>query len=307
MPKATKDSVDLTIGIPVYNEIQVIESVVAAVRDALVDIYPNYRILVVDDGSTDGTSEKLDSMIEIMNGLLKVIKHPYNLGNGAAVKSCIRHARGKYIVLMDADMQHDPKDILKLTADLDQYDLVVGSRDFKSKGFWPRRLANLIFDLTASYLTGFKIKDLTSGFRCFRLDVIKGFVHLLPNRFSYPTTSTMAFIKAGYTVKFVPISAQKRVGKSKLNPIRDGMRFLIIIAKMVLLFEPMKVFFPTSVFLFILALISFVLDFINENRLYIPNSAVFLAVSSVIIFLIGAVAEQVASLRVSLESHNSDS
>jgi len=307
MPKATKDSVDLTIGIPVYNEIQVIESVVAAVRDALVDIYPNYRILVVDDGSTDGTSEKLDSMIEIMNGLLKVIKHPYNLGNGAAVKSCIRHARGKYIVLMDADMQHDPKDILKLTADLDQYDLVVGSRDFKSKGFWPRRLANLIFDLTASYLTGFKIKDLTSGFRCFRLDVIKGFVHLLPNRFSYPTTSTMAFIKAGYTVKFVPISAQKRVGKSKLNPIRDGMRFLIIIAKMVLLFEPMKVFFPTSVFLFILALISFVLALINENRLYIPNSAVFLAVSSVIIFLIGAVAEQVASLRVSLESHNSDS
>ena len=307
MPKDKKNTVDLIIGLPVYNEIQAIESVLTGIRDALVDIYPNYQILVVDDGSTDGTSKKLDSMIGIMDGLLKVIKHPYNLGNGAAVKSCIREAQGKYLVLMDADMQHDPKDILKLAAELDQYDLVVGSRDFKSKGFWPRRLANLIFDGLASYLTGFKIKDLTSGFRGFRLDVIKGFVHLLPNRFSYPTTSTMAFIKAGYTVKFVPIVAQKRVGKSKLNPIRDGMRFLIIIAKMVIFFEPMKVFFPTSILLFILAVVSFVLALLNENRLYIPNSAVFLSVSAIIIFLIGAVAEQVSALRVSLESHKSDS
>ena len=139
------------------------------------------------------------------------------------------------------------------------------------------------------------------------MDVIKVFFHLLPNRFSYPTTSTMAFIKAGYTVKFVPIVAQKRVGKSKLNPIRDGMRFLIIIAKMVILFEPMKVFFPTSILLFILAVVSFVLALLGENRLYIPNSAVFLAVSSIIVFLIGAVAEQVSALRVSMESHKSDS
>ncbi len=292
----------LTVGLPVFNEVDAIQSTVVAVRDVCESMDVTYEIIAVDDGSDDGSWEVLDELASEMGSVLTVIRHPYNLGNGASVKTAIRAARGEALVLMDADGQHNPVDIPRLYERIGPYDLVVGARTTKTKGDWPRRFANLAFEALASYLTDFKIKDLTSGFRAFKTELVLGFVHLLPNRFSYPTTSTMAFIKAGYTVDFVTSEAARRSGKSKLRPARDGVRFLIIIGKMVMLFEPMRVFFPVAAILLMLSVASFAFTVIDVNRLHIPNSALFLAVSAVIVFLIGMVAAQVAELRISLGS-----
>lgn len=293
---------DLTVGLPVFNEIEAVRSTLLAVQSVADGMGVSYEILAVDDGSDDGTSEVLDEMATELGSVLTVIRHPYNLGNGASVKTAIRAARGEVLVLMDADGQHDPADIPRLYERVGPYDLVVGARTKKTKGEWPRRFANLAFEALASYLTDFKIRDLTSGFRAFKTELVLEFVHLLPNKFSYPTTSTMAFIKAGYTVDFVTVEAARRSGKSKVSPARDGVRFLIIIGKMVMLFEPMRVFSPAAAILLMLAVASFAFTVIDESRLHIPNSAVFLAVSAVIVFLIGMVAAQVAELRISLGS-----
>ncbi len=290
------------MGLPVYNEVQAVRSTILSVRDVVEGMGVSYEILAVDDGSDDGTSEELDELASRLDGVLTVIRHPYNLGNGSSVKTAIRAARGEVLVLMDADGQHDPADIPRLYERVGPYDLVVGARTRKTKGEWPRRFANLVFDALASYLTDFKIRDLTSGFRAFKTEVVLDFVHLLPNKFSYPTTSTMAFVKAGYAVDFVTVEASPREGKSKVRPVRDGVRFLVIIGKMVMLFEPMRVFMPAALVLLLMAVASFVFTVVDESRLHIPNSAVFLAVSAVIVFLIGMVAAQVADLRVSLGS-----
>jgi len=293
---------DLTVGLPVFNEVEAVRSTLLAVQSVADGMGVSYEILAVDDGSDDGTSEVLDEMATELGSVLTVIRHPYNLGNGASVKTAIRAARGEVLVLMDADGQHDPADIPRMYERVGPYDLVVGARTTKTKGEWPRRFANLAFEALASYLTDFKIRDLTSGFRAFKTELVLEFVHLLPNKFSYPTTSTMAFIKAGYTVDFVTVEAARRSGKSKVSPARDGVRFLIIIGKMVMLFEPMRVFSPAAAILLMLAVASFAFTVIDESRLHIPNSAVFLAVSAVIVFLIGMVAAQVAELRISLGS-----
>jgi glycosyltransferase involved in cell wall biosynthesis len=293
---------DLTIALPVYNEVEAVRTTILAVKDVADGMGVSYEIVAVNDGSSDGTTEILDNLASELDGVLRVIKHPYNLGNGASVKTAIRAALGEVLVLMDADGQHNPADIPRLYERVGPYDLVVAARTRQTKGDWPRRFANLAFEALASYLTDFKIKDLTSGFRAFKTELVLGFVHLLPNKFSYPTTTTMAFIKAGHTVDFVTVEAAKREGKSKVRPARDGVRFLIIIGKMVVLFEPLRVFLPAAIMLFLMAVASFVFTLVDESRLHIPNSAVFLAVSAVIVFLIGMVAEQVAELRISLGS-----
>ena len=238
----------LTVGLPVFNEVEAVRSTILSVRDVAAGMGVTYEILAVNDGSDDGTSEVLDELVTELDGVLTVIRHPYNLGNGASVKTAIRAARGEVLVLMDADGQHNPVDIPRLYERVGLYDLVVAARTRKTKGQWSRRIANLLFDALASYLTDFKIKDLTSGFRAFKTDLVLSFVHLLPNKFSYPTTTTMAFIKAGHAVDFVTVEAAPREGKSKVRPARDGVRFLIIIGKMVMLFEPLRVFLPASVF-----------------------------------------------------------
>ena len=292
----------ITIGMPAYNEAEAIASVVSRVLDVAAGLDGPVEILVVDDASTDGTSEILSDLSTRSPGLIRVIRHPYNKGNGGSVKTAVREARRERLVIMDADGQHNPDDIPRLLAELAEHDMAVGARTAQSVGDWHRNLGNFFFKRLVSYLTQVKILDLTSGFRAFKTPMIRSFAHLLPNGFSYPATSTMAFIKAGYSVTFVPIVTARRSGRSKLRPIHDGVRFLFIILKMIVLFEPFRVFLPAAGVLILLGLASFAFTVFDERRLHIPNSAVFLSVSALLVFLIGLVAEQIAELRMSIRS-----
>ncbi len=287
--EAQEHQPELSIVLPAYNEAAEIGSLVRRIRA----LFPEAEVLVVDDASSDGTAE------EARAAGATVLRHPYNKGNGAAVKTGLRHARGRKIVLMDADGQHDPADIPRLLAPLEEYDLVIGARDPSTQASLARRVGNAAFNALATYLTGRPIPDLTSGFRAARREAFREFLHLLPNGYSYPTTTTLAFLKAGYSVAFVPIrSAQRQGGKSGIRLVRDGVRFVLIILRIVTLFSPLRVFFPASVVLFLLSCLSAGYTiFIAEHRLHIPNSAVLLFTMSIIVFLIGLVSEQIAMLR----------
>src|SRR6476659_10084251 len=235
---------DTSIVIPAYNEAAAIGAVV---RDLLTSA--GWReILVIDDGSTDDTGAQAAA------AGARVIRHPYNKGNGAAVKTGIRHAAGEYVLIIDADGQHAPADALRLIAPLGEYDLVVGARDAATQANGARRGGNTLLNWLASYLTGRHIPDLTSGFRAARTTCLREFLHLLPNGFSTPTTTTLAFIKAGYNVAFEPIQARSRTGASKIRFARDGAKFLIIILKIVTLFSPLRVFLPVSLASFAIGL-----------------------------------------------------
>ncbi len=202
---------------------------------------------------------------------------------------------------MDSDGQHDPEDILKMLPYLGEYDLVVGARPFKADGTWYRNLANKFYNSLASHLTGFKIEDLTSGFRIFKADVVKKFYYLFPQRFSYPTTSTLALLKGGYNIKYVPINIQARkAGASKIRLFRDGFRFTTIIFKIILLFEPMRVFLPVTVVSFLLGLVSMIISIIQNARLYVPNSSVILFVLSILAFLMGILAEHTTAIQMAI-------
>lgn len=288
MPETSEAVPDLTIIMPAHNEAGRVGAVVREVRSR----YPQAEILVVDDASTD------DTAAEAAAAGATVLRHPYNKGNGAAVKTGLRSARGRLVLLMDADGQHDPSDIPRLLAALEEYDLVIGARDPGTQSSWLRRLGNAAFNSLASYLTGRRIPDLTSGFRAARREPMLEFIHLFPNGYSYPTTSTLAFLKAGYSVAFVPIrSARREGGKSGIRLLRDGLRFVLIILRIVTLFTPLRVFLPCSLALFLLSCVSAGYTMITEWRLHIPNSAVLLFTMSVIVFLIGLVSEQVSLLR----------
>ncbi len=279
----------LSVVLPAHNEVGRVGTVVRQIRRR----YPEAEVLVVDDASGDETAVEAEAAGAI------VLRHPYNKGNGAAVKTGLRHARGRQIVLMDADGQHDPADIPRLLEQLETYDLVVGARDPATQSSWLRRQGNRLFNALASYLTGRPIPDLTSGFRAARREAVREFIHLLPNGYSYPTTLTLAFLKAGYSVTFVPIRSEKRHGgKSGIRLLRDGARFVLIILRIITLFTPLRVFFPISVLLFLLSCLSAGYTIlIAEHRLHIPNSSVLLFTMSIIVFLIGLVSEQIAMLR----------
>ena len=294
----------VTIAVPVHNEASAISGLLRQICDVANELGCSYELLVIEDGSTDSTSEILQAASAEYPTTLRVLRHPRNMGNGAAVKTGIRQARGDYLVLMDGDGQHDPADIPRLLEGLEESELVVGARTANSSSEWHRKLANSVFNRLASFLTRVEILDLTSGFRAFRTPQLREIVHLLPNGFSYPVTSTMAFIKAGYRVRYMPITATRRVGRSKLRPLPDGIKFLFIILRMIVLFEPLKVFVPTALVLIGLAIASFMYTAITESRLHIPNSSVFLSISAVLVFLIALVAEQIAELRVSLHSRD---
>ncbi|WP_018989484.1 glycosyltransferase family 2 protein [Aromatoleum toluclasticum] len=276
---------NISVILPAKNEAPVVGRVITAIRTRL----PEAEVIVVNDGSTDGTAE------EARQAGAHVISHPYSMGNGAAIKSGARAARGEVLVFMDADGQHDPADIPRLLARLDEgYDMVVGARDGGSQASVGRGVANRFYNWLASYMTGHRIDDLTSGLRAARAHRFREFLYLLPNGFSYPTTSTMAFFRAGYPVAYLPIVAAKRVGKSHVKILKDGMRFLLIIFKIGTLYSPLKLFAPVVLMQALLGLGYYAYTFVAHGRLSLAT--IFLLTSAVTTFLIGLVSEQITQL-----------
>jgi glycosyltransferase involved in cell wall biosynthesis len=275
----------LSIVLPAKNEAAALAGLLPRLREA----QPSAEIIVVDDGSTDETVE-----ICVSNGV-RVVTQPYSMGNGAAIKTGARAAAGDTIVFMDADGQHDPVLIERLVSRLEKgYDMVVGARDWSGQAGVSRGLANGFYNWLASHMTGFDVKDLTSGFRAVRADKFREFIHLLPNGFSYPTTCTMAFFRSAYAVAYEPIPVAKRIGKSHIKPLRDGLRFLLIIFKIATLYSPLKLFAPTAVMFFLLGIGYYAYTFVTEHRF--TNMSALLLSASVIVFLIGLISEQITSL-----------
>ena len=279
--------VETSIIVPVYNEAENLKKLLGQIHSLGL---PDSEIIVVDDGSSDGSAE-----IAMAAGA-NVVRHPYNIGNGAAVKSGMRAAKGRFILLMDGDGQHKPEDIPKLLADADRYHMVVGARAKGSKLRMHRNLANMIYNLLASYVTRFKVQDLTSGFRVIRRRDALRFIDLLPNTFSYPTTLTLACLRSGLTVQYVPIQTLYRAGQSKISLVTDGIRFLLIITKIATLFAPFRVFLPVSVFFFLGGVGNYIYTYVTQNRF--TNMSVFALTTAVIIFMLGLISEQIALLRM---------
>ena len=280
---ASPDSV--TIVLPAFNEADSIGQVVTELRAAAVW----HEVLVIDDGSSDGTGRAA------ADAGARVIRHPYNKGNGASVKSAIRAAGSEWIAIVDADGQHRPEDAVHLVSRLGEYDLVVGARHPMTQATTGRWLGNAVLNWLASYLTEREIPDLTSGFRAARRECLLEFVHLLPNGFSTPTTTTLAFLKAGYNVTFEPVDARARVGTSKIRFASDGAKFLLILLKVITIFSPLRIFAPISALSFAVGAIYGAWNFIYHSR--IPNGAVVLLLFSIMIMLVGLVSEQISSLR----------
>jgi glycosyltransferase involved in cell wall biosynthesis len=279
------DSSTTSVIIPAFNEGPAVAGVVEALRNAAAW----HEILVVDDGSSDDTSERA-----VAAGA-RVVRHPYNKGNGAAVKSGIRSASGEWVLIIDADGQHHPDDALRLVQHLGEYDLVVGARGRDTQATVARRWGNDALNALASYLAERRIPDLTSGFRAARRRYLVEFLHLLPNGFSTPTTTTLAFLRAGYNVRFEPVDARQRAGESKIRLARDGAKFFLILLKVVTIFSPLRIFVPLSVGAFAVGLVYGIGNYVVQSR--IPNGAVLLLLFSAMVFLVGLVSEQIATLR----------
>ncbi len=279
------DPADVSVVIPAYNEGAVIAQVVAALSAA----GPWHEIIVVDDGSRD------DTCVHATAAGATVVRHPYNKGNGAAVKSGIRRATGEHVLIVDGDGQHSPEDARRLVARLGEYDLVIGARSKTTQATQARRFGNTALNRFASYLTERDIPDLTSGFRAARRSCLCEFLHLLPNGFSTPTTTTLAFIKAGYNVAFEPIDAHQRIGQSKIRLARDGAKFFMIILKIVTLFSPLRVFLPVSLAAFTVG--AGYAAWTIATQSHVTNSSVLLIMLAVIVFLVGLVSEQISAMR----------
>ena len=247
------------------------------------------EVIVVDDGSSDGTAQ-----VALAAGA-QIIRHPYTKGNGAAVKTGIRHATGDFILIIDADGQHAPDEAERIITRLGEYDLVIGARAPSTHATPGRRAGNALLNGLASYLTGIEIPDLTSGFRGARRDCLREFLHLLPNGFSTPTTTTLAFMRAGYNAAFEPVHARPREGRSKIRFTRDGARFLAILFKVVTLFSPLRIFGPISLLSLLAGMGYGIWNVVFVGR--IPNGAVVLILFAVVVFLAGLVSEQVSALR----------
>lgn len=280
------DTRSTSILIPAFNEAAVIGGLV----QSLLAAGPWHEILVVDDGSSDGTGERA------REAGATVVRHPYNKGNGACVKSGVRQATGDYILILDGDGQHQPQDAARLVALLGEYDLVIGARSRATQASGARLVGNAMLNSLAAYLTGRPIPDLTSGFRAARRDHFREFLHLLPNGFSTPTTTTMAFLKAGYNVTFEPIEARARVGRSKIRFARDGVKFFLILLRVVTIFSPFRVFLPISLSSFAVGMAYGGWTAITQQK--IPNGSVLLLMFGVVVFLVGLVSEQIAALRM---------
>ncbi len=275
----------ISIVIPAKNEAYGLKTLLPELKQ----ICPEAELIIVNDGSSDDTAA-----IAAANGA-KVITHPYSMGNGAAVKTGARNAQGKKLIYMDADGQHKPEDIPRLLDKYNEgYDMVVGARKASTHASIFRRFANDFYNKLASIMTGYPIQDLTSGFRVVNAEKFRRFLYLLPNGFSYPTTSTMAFFRSGFGVSYVPIHAKQRAGKSHIRIVKDGLRFFIIILRIGTLFSPMRLFLPISAMLFATGLSYYCFTYLTMNRL--TNMSAILIISSVFTFLLGILSEQISSL-----------
>jgi glycosyltransferase involved in cell wall biosynthesis len=275
----------ISIILPAKNEAASLRSLLPEIRAQM----PDAEMIVVNDGSTDETAKICNQYSA------KLITHPYGMGNGAAVKSGARVAQGDILLFMDADGQHQPRDIHALLEKLEQgFDMVVGARSRRSQAGLHRAAANGFYNRLASYMTNHRIEDLTSGFRAVRADKFREFLYLLPNGFSYPTTITMAFFRAGYAVAYEPIHAARRVGNSHMRIVRDGVRFLLIIFKIGSLYSPLKLFFPFSALFFLLGCGNYLYTFLTIHRF--TNMSALMLVTAVVVFLIGLVSEQITQI-----------
>jgi glycosyltransferase involved in cell wall biosynthesis len=274
-----------SIVIPAFEEESAIQGLVEKLRTAA----PWKEIIVVDDGSSDQTGKAAAAAGAC------VVRHPYNKGNGAAIKTGVRHASGDWILILDGDGQHAPEDAMRLVRWLGDYDLVVGARSPHTQASAMRKLGNDLLNSLASYLAERRIPDLTSGFRAARRAHLIEFLHLLPNGFSTPTTTTLAFLRAGYNVRFESIEARRRAGHSKIRLSSDGPKFFLILLKVITIFSPLKIFVPISALAFLLGIVYGLWTVYQNSR--IPNGAVLLLMFAVIVFLVGLVSEQIASLR----------
>jgi glycosyltransferase involved in cell wall biosynthesis len=280
------DPSSTSVVIPAFNEGDAIGTVVSD----LARVASWREILVVDDASSDQTSNRAHEAGAV------VVRHPYNKGNGASVKTAIRRASGEFILILDGDGQHSPSDAVRLVSRLGEYDLVVGARSAESQANTSRRFGNGALNRLASYLTGHPIPDLTSGFRAARAEHLRDFLHLLPNRFSTPTTTTLAFLKAGLNVHFEPVEARARVSHaSKIRFMRDGLKFFLIVLKVITLFSPMRIFVPVSLAAFLIGSVYAAWTIATQS--HVTNSSVLLILGAVVIFLVGLVSEQIATLR----------
>ena len=276
----------VSVVIPAFEEASAVGVVVQSLRAAA-----TWReVLVIDDGSADETATVASA------AGAEVVRHPYNKGNGAAIKTGIRHASGEYVLIVDADGQHTAADALRLVAFLGEYDLVVGTRAGSTQqASTARHMGNNALNWVAGYLTGRDIPDLTSGLRAARSSGLREFLHLLPNGFSTPTTTTLSFLKAGYSVRFEPITVRARLGKSKIKLVSDGARFLMILLKVITIFSPLRIFLPIAGAFFVLGATYAIWTTITRHD--ITDSSVLLLVLAVVIFLVGLVSEQISTMR----------
>ena len=279
------DTPHLSIVVPARNEAAGLRRLLPE----LASVSNNAEILIIDDGSEDDTALVCETFG------VTLLRHRYPMGNGAAIKTGARAARGGIIVFMDADGQHRPEDIPRLLAKLDEgYDMVVGSRDDASHAGAHRGIANVLFNRFASWMVNHRVDDLTSGFRAVRAECFRRFLYLLPNSFSYPTTCTMSFFRTGLGVAYVPVSMPARIGKSHIRPIRDGIRFLLIILKVGTMYSPLKLFLPISASFFATGLGYYIFTFVSYNRF--TNMSALLFIAAILTFLIGIVSEQITAL-----------
>ncbi len=285
---------NISIIIPALNEAESLVRLIPELRAG----YPEAEIIVVNDGSSDNTKEVLAEYS------VKSVTHPYSMGNGAAIKSGARHATGDYFLFMDADGQHDPSCISKLIDEMDKgYDMVVGAREMKAHAGMMRYLANTFYNHFATWVTGHKVVDLTSGFRLVRAEKFMEFIYMLPNGFSYPTTITMAFFRSGYTLSYINVDVQKRVGRSHIRPIIDGLRFMLIIFKIGTLYAPLKIFAPASFLLFGSGIAYYLYTFISQGRF--TNMGMLILLTAIILFFVGLISEQLTVLMYSSTDHRS--
>lgn len=276
----------VSVVMPAYNE----SGVIGKVLEEVLAIEKITEVIVVNDGSTDDTAREVEVFPQV-----KLVNHPYNIGNGAAVKSGIRVATGDYILLMDGDGQHPPAEVPHLLEYMNDYDMVVGARTKESDSHFHRDVANRVFNSYASYVVSYPVADLTSGFRLVRANIARNFLYLLPNKFSYPSTLTIALFRAGFAVKYVPFAAPAREGVSKINPLRDGFRFLMTVTRLATLFVPLKIFIPISSLFMLVGVAYTVGALVLESRFSGMGGLIIMI--GVFIFMLGLISEQIALLR----------